>query len=827
MSEIKITLDAFSQSSSLDESIKKLEKIIELSDKIKNNKDALKSGSTSANDTAKLVAENAKLAEAIEKVRIAEKKKQDTIKAEEGIVGSLKKEVRELNKAIDQSKNIKEVEQLNKKLTETKGKLNDVKNAGKEATNTFGNALSSFQFKFNALGQAAGQLAIGALSAISSHAVEFGKESVKAFIEAELNAKKLQVALENIGGEGKGAFDRLIKQSEELQKISIFSDDDIQKAQTALVQYGLTSEEVEKLIPKILDLASAQGIDLATATDVSIKAINGQTKGLKTAGIAFEDTGTKAGNLAKLTDNLNKFQGQSSAIVETNAGKLEMLKNAYDDVMENVGEFIVDAAEPLVDILAFVANGFTIAGEEAEKFKDNVKLSEEEIKKLNSSMLAFQIATQKTLIEKLEKAGGDGGSIQKATEQLKKLNAQLFGGEASKMTDAAIEEQIKRLSEKKLEFLSKGELSNAEKIEILKSNLDAKSKLNEKTNDAKSGNEQKVKYREKIKLIKKSAEEEKTIIVENNEERIKSNDLEIAKFARLQKEKKEKIDKAHELGLEKLREEAEAEKEQQEERKKQALQFGEDVVKELEKISDKKIALLDKEISSQDKNIDKQRELADKGLANTLAFEERKKAELERAKIAEQKKQEKLAKIQAFFNAFASYSKDEPQTAAVKALKDVLLAEVVAKAFAKEGGIVGEIAEPLSGGRIDRGIFKGRSHARGGIHLEAEGNEGIFSGKEMGNLGRENFYNLKNLLKNPIDDGIFERQNDSFMGAIPIIQAINNNNEVVRELQELKATIKSKPETSVNWDAMNNMVIAKIENGFKTITTKKQSKRRF
>jgi hypothetical protein len=827
LSEIKITLDAFSQSSSLDESIKKLEKIIELSDKIKNNKDALKSGSTSANDTAKLVAENAKLAEAIEKVRIAEKKKQDTIKAEEGIVGSLKKEVRELNKAIDQSKNIKEVEQLNKKLTETKGKLNDVKNAGKEATNTFGNALSSFQFKFNALGQAAGQLAIGALSAISSHAVEFGKESVKAFIEAELNAKKLQVALENIGGEGKGAFDRLIKQSEELQKISIFSDDDIQKAQTALVQYGLTSEEVEKLIPKILDLASAQGIDLATATDVSIKAINGQTKGLKTAGIAFEDTGTKAGNLAKLTDNLNKFQGQSSAIVETNAGKLEMLKNAYDDVMENVGEFIVDAAEPLVDILAFVANGFTIAGEEAEKFKDNVKLSEEEIKKLNSSMLAFQIATQKTLIEKLEKAGGDGGSIQKATEQLKKLNAQLFGGEASKMTDAAIEEQIKRLSEKKLEFLSKGELSNAEKIEILKSNLDAKSKLNEKTNDAKSGNEQKVKYREKIKLIKKSAEEEKTIIVENNEERIKSNDLEIAKFARLQKEKKEKIDKAHELGLEKLREEAEAEKEQQEERKKQALQFGEDVVKELEKISDKKIALLDKEISSQDKNIDKQRELADKGLANTLAFEERKKAELERAKIAEQKKQEKLAKIQAFFNAFASYSKDEPQTAAVKALKDVLLAEVVAKAFAKEGGIVGEIAEPLSGGRIDRGIFKGRSHARGGIHLEAEGNEGIFSGKEMGNLGRENFYNLKNLLKNPIDDGIFERQNDSFMGAIPIIQAINNNNEVVRELQELKATIKSKPETSVNWDAMNNMVIAKIENGFKTITTKKQSKRRF
>jgi len=824
LSEIKITLDAFSQSSSLDESIKKLEKIIELSDKIKNNKDALKSGSTSANDTAKLVAENAKLAEAIEKVRIAEKKKQDTIKAEEGIVGSLKKEVRELNKAIDQSKNIKEVEQLNKKLTETKGKLNDVKNAGKEATNTFGNALSSFQFKFNALGQAAGQLAIGALSAISSHAVEFGKESVKAFIEAELNAKKLQVALENIGGEGKGAFDRLIKQSEELQKISIFSDDDIQKAQTALVQYGLTSEEVEKLIPKILDLASAQGIDLATATDVSIKAINGQTKGLKTAGIAFEDTGTKAGNLAKLTDNLNKFQGQSSAIMETNAGKLARLGNAYDDFKESAGEALIDIANETMDLgvetaafLKLVFSGFSgyaeyVSGKAARETAKASKL----IAEVNRKSFDSEVEYQTTRTEAQRKSEYNA---------YKRSNVDL-------------------LAQRK-EFIASGDKENEKRINkeivynlnvikaIEKVNADF---LLKKESDTAKTDEKIAKTSIKIaKVIRKESfkELQERLAAEEKADKEKADEIEKYKMSQFDKNAKKMTkdaEKATKDAEDKASEEQKLRDKElaaQEEFKKQTLQFGEDVLKELEKISDKKIALLDKEISSQDKNIDKQRELADKGLANTLAFEERKKAELERAKIAEQKKQEKLAKIQAFFNAFASYSKDEPQTAAVKALKDVLLAEVVAKAFAKEGGIVGEIAEPLSGGRIDRGIFKGRSHARGGIHLEAEGNEGIFSGKEMGNLGRENFYNLKNLLKNPIDDGIFERQNDSFMGAIPIIQAINNNNEVVRELQELKATIKSKPETSVNWDAMNNMVIAKIENGFKTITTKKQSKRRF
>ena len=877
MSEIKIILDAFSQSSSLDESIKKLEKIIELSDKIKNNKDALKGGATSGNDTAKLIAENAKLVESIDKIRAAEQKKQDTIKAEQGIVGSLKKEVRELNKAIDQSKNIKEVEQLNRKLTETKGKLNDVKNAGKEATNTFGNALSSFQFKFNALGQAVGQLAVSGLTQLASQAVDFGKESVKAFIEAELNAKKLEIALQNISGEGTGAFNKLIKQSEELQKISIFSDDDIQNAQTALVQYGLTSDEVEKLLPKILDLASAQGIDLASATETSIKAINGQTKGLKTAGIAFDDTGTKAGNLAKLTENLNKFQGQSSAVMETNAGKLARLGNAYDDFKESVGEALVDIADQTIELgvetaafLKLVFTGFTgfgeyMAGKTAREAAKTSKLVAEVNRKAFDSEVQYQttrteaqrkseydaykrnnvdllvqrkefiasgdkdnlgrvnreIAYNLNIIKAIEKVNAD--FLLKKESDAVKTDEKIAKAEIEKTKDLAREIRAIKIEQEDEYLRASDKLKEdaANRIEDLKND---KSVKNEKQRGELISEINKKLSSDLIALNKKEQDEVQGLQDKAMDEATKKrqDDLDKAKKA-----KKERDDKAHEEGLENLREQADEEKAAQEERKKQALQFGEDLIKELEKISDKKIALLDKEISSQDKNIDKQRELADKGLANTLAFEERKKAELERSKIAEQKKQEKIAKTQAFFNAFSSYSKDEPQTAAIKALKDVLLAEVVAKAFAKEGGIVGEIAEPVAGGRIDRGIFKGRSHLQGGIHLEAEGNEGIFSGKEMGNLGRENFYALKNLLKNPIDDSIFERQNDAFNASIPIINVINKSDQVVEKLDELKKVIADKKETV--WNISPNGLISKeeFERGFKTITQYKKAKRRF
>lgn len=810
MSEIKIILDAFSQSSSLDESIKKLEKIIELSDKIKNNKDALKGGATSGNDTARLIAENAKLVESIDKIRAAEQKKQDTIKAEQGIIGSLKKEVKEYKKALDQATNLKDIENYNRKLTETEGKLKAVKNAGKEATNTFGNALSSFQFKFNALGQAIGQLAVTGLTNLASHAVDFGKEAVHAFIDAELNAKKLEVALKNISGEGKGSFERLVKQSEELQAISIFSDDDIQKSQTALVQYGLTSKEVEKLLPKILDLASAQGIDLGSATEIAIKAINGQTKGLRTAGIAFEDTGSKVGNLAKLTDNLNKFQGQSAAVMETNAGKIELLKNAYDDILEGIGEDIVFITNATIEggttLTEFIQASFGGLQGYADlalyKWKQMLKEIDKDIAAKEERVKgAFQDEFNEQSTSFLRKRyTRDQALLNQALESRKAAIA-----EGNKIQEKESNETIralKREQETILEVLQK----RNEKEASDKTKSD--DKINERSIKESKRTEE-IKYRDKLEIIKKGEEEEKTIIEKNNDEEIESNNREIAKK---QRQKDEANDK--ELAA-------------QEEFKRASLKFGEDLLKELEKLSEQKEALLDKEIDQQDKNIERQRELADKGLANTLAFEERKKAELERSKIAEQKKQEKIAKTQAFFNAFSSYSKDEPQTAAVKALKDVLLAEVVAKAFAKEGGIVGEIAEPIAGGRIDRGIFKGRSHLQGGIHLEAEGNEGIFSGREMGNLGRENFYALKNLLKNPIDDSIFERQNDSFNASIPIINVINKSDQVVEKLDELKKVIADKKETTWNIDAKGLISKEEFEKGFKTITQYKKAKRRF
>ena len=126
---------------------------------------------------------------------------------------------------------------------------------------------------FNKLGgMIAGAFAIESI-------ISFGKASIEAFKQAELGAKKLEFAITQIAGGSNSAFKRLINQSSQLESISIFSDDAIQSAQIQLAQYGLAADEIEKLTPKIIDLASATGDNLETATSKVIMAINGQKIG--------------------------------------------------------------------------------------------------------------------------------------------------------------------------------------------------------------------------------------------------------------------------------------------------------------------------------------------------------------------------------------------------------------------------------------------------------------------------------------------------------------------------------------------------------------------
>lgn len=238
------------------------------------------------------------------------------------------------------------VKELNREVKGTGTAFRDVQNQ----TSGFGNHFKAL-FTFDVIKQA------------TNYLVEFGKTALHEFREAEVNAHKLEFAVKNIANGNSGALDKLLQQAGELQESGgIFSDDDIMKAQTMLVQFGLTTDQTEALIPKILDLASAQGIDLASATDKVISGINGQTKGLKDAGIQFADTGSKTENLGILMDKLGKFTGSATAELETSAGAAKQLDNRFNEIMETIGSVvdkgIKDLKGALVDFWDFMNGSF-------------------------------------------------------------------------------------------------------------------------------------------------------------------------------------------------------------------------------------------------------------------------------------------------------------------------------------------------------------------------------------------------------------------------------------------------------------------------------------
>lgn len=269
--------------------------------------------------------------------------------------------------------------------TQMKSLEDSMKKAENQAKQTAENTTKHFEKASSGIKEAGKEIlaALGIAFGVEK-VVEFGKESVKAFVEAEANANKLKFAVTKISGETETAFRKLMEQSEKMQKSTVFSDDSVQQAQTMLLTLGLNSKQVEELTPKIADLASATGQDLAGATQQVIQGINGQTRGLKAVGISFDATTDKTKNLSLITEKLTKFQGASGEALLTTAGKAKRFDNALDDIKENVGQFIVGQGNLLLDFFDSLSEGFdtvaqrTAKGILAESFKkQNDKIIEE------------------------------------------------------------------------------------------------------------------------------------------------------------------------------------------------------------------------------------------------------------------------------------------------------------------------------------------------------------------------------------------------------------------------------------------------------------------
>lgn len=774
------------------------------------------------------------------------------------------------------SRDIKTTERLNRQLAVTKARMRELTNAGTKSTNSFGTALNSFQFKFNFLGNLMAGFAQMGLAKIE----EFLAGSVGAFKEAEKNANSLAFAVKNVSGEGLAAFQKLIDQSAQLQDNSIFSDDSIQQIQKQLINFGLTTDEVEKLTPAILDLATASGMELGEATDVIIAGINGQTRGLKKLGIEFKDTGDKTENLAIITQKLSKFQGAAANALTTSAGAAEHLENQIGDLQESIGKLIADQLQGMKANLIDIINIFKNFEFSAEGIVDVINgMAKAFIEFSTAGLVTFDDSTRDILQAQRELADNLGKNqadilkkASKLTQDQRKIVAQGLRQEI---------EDLKKLANEKAAQMGKKE------IELLKTRLNflvqthnELVKMGRKTNntieeDQEEHNKKMKEIEQKsqielerehtdflLKLQKAREEAREKQLEEQHDKDIKRAEKEIEerekllenyqtvldKFEDSRKGEEEKaldelkltFNRESQLLIDARKKDIITEEEYQKARTALEERYNDDVRKlgrkrledqlkltemlndaifdGLDRRNKKQQDIQDQQLQMIEDSIQQQQNLAERGLDNTLAFEEKRRAESLAKKAELEKKARKQEQAQQLANVFLeflkSYAKEGSIGAPAKALAQTLIAKGLSDLIA---GNFATGVENFKGKGTETSDSNLIGFSKGESVVTAKGtreNPGLVTAMNEGNVMdyfRENY--LPQYHQNLSQDRSRKAQvSDAIYGLLD------------KRLENLEKTIRHKKEVSINWDEHGNMVRQEVEAGIrKHITSKRRS----
>lgn len=222
----------------------------------------------------------------------------------------------------------------------------------------FGDSVDSIGGKVLGVAKVAGE----SLLAAGAAAAGFGALSVKAYTESQNVQAQLNAALESTH-HAAGLFTQdLNDQAQALQRVTKFSDEQINASQAMLLTFtNIHGEIFQRTTPIILDLATAMHEDLQSASIQVGKALNDPVLGitaLHRIGVTFSQTQKDqiqafmdTNQLAKaqgviLAELTKEFGGSAVAAGKTFSGQLEILKNQLNDVEEKVGSVIVKALTP-------------------------------------------------------------------------------------------------------------------------------------------------------------------------------------------------------------------------------------------------------------------------------------------------------------------------------------------------------------------------------------------------------------------------------------------------------------------------------------------------
>lgn len=180
--------------------------------------------------------------------------------------------------------------------------------------------------------------------------------AVKAFGEADLSTVRLSQQMQNLGN----VFptEDLLDFASALSRTTGIDDELIASLGGVAARFGLARNQIERLLPTVLDISAQTGIDPAQVEQTLLRASRGRKQGLIALGIDPSKVKGDITDINNLVEQLNhQFQGSAEAVRQTVPAALQALATSFGNLLESLGRLFGFAAVSLINKLADAVQG--------------------------------------------------------------------------------------------------------------------------------------------------------------------------------------------------------------------------------------------------------------------------------------------------------------------------------------------------------------------------------------------------------------------------------------------------------------------------------------
>jgi len=172
--------------------------------------------------------------------------------------------------------------------------------------------------------------------------VSFGKKSVKAFADSELEATRLRTAVSNLGlAFAAPELDRYI---DKIELATGINRDQLQPSFLNLLRTTGSLAKSQELLNLSLDIAASEGLSVTAVSEKLSQAYVGQARGLRSLNLGLTTAELNTADFESIQSKLTSlFAGQGQAAASSYTAQINKLTIASEQASEIIGGGLVDS----------------------------------------------------------------------------------------------------------------------------------------------------------------------------------------------------------------------------------------------------------------------------------------------------------------------------------------------------------------------------------------------------------------------------------------------------------------------------------------------------